>query len=175
MAGGLTACPAAAGTAHPPLGEGTAHLPLGEARAPGVGCPQGWNVPRGGLSPAFYRVASKCNSPPDRICQSKLGLGSSEPAYRCWGENLVIPKDKWVASGISFTWSWLIFRAATFVCRLCGCGLYFPGPLDASPVVPLCHGHEVKAGSRTSLSALPSLGLPCTAENPFYSGFCRRP
>lgn len=94
VAGGLPACPAAAGTAHPPLGEGTAHPPLGEARAPGVGCPQGWNVPRGGLSPAFYRVASKCNSPPDRICQSKLGLGSSEPAYRCWEENPVFPKDK---------------------------------------------------------------------------------
>lgn len=56
---------------------------------------QGWAVPRGGLSPGFYRVASKCNSPPDRVCQSKLGLDSSEPAYRCLGENLVFLKDKW--------------------------------------------------------------------------------
>lgn len=48
--------------------------------------PQGWAVPRSGLSPGFYRVASKCNSPPDRVCQCKLGLSSSEPTYIYWGK-----------------------------------------------------------------------------------------
>lgn len=104
--------------------------------------PQGWAVPWGGLSPGFYRVARKCNSPPDRVCQSELGLGSSElgalHSIQMLGKNPVFPENKWVASGTSVRWSWLIFRATTFAWRLWENALCLLGPLDASSVRPLC-------------------------------------
>lgn len=46
---------------------------------------RGW-WPRGGLAPGVGWPLVSTGWPPDRVCQSELGLGSSQPAYRCWGK-----------------------------------------------------------------------------------------
>lgn len=55
----------------------------------------GWAGPGGGLAPGFSRVASR------QGLSERAGARQLGASLQMLGENLVFPKDKWVASGIS--------------------------------------------------------------------------
>lgn len=121
-----------AGCACPTAEEQPTHLwPCWAAGIQGLVAP-GWAGPGGGLAPGFYRVASR------QGLSERAGARQLAASLQMLGENLVFPKDKWVASGTSCRWSWLTFRVTTLVWRLCASAVYFPGPLVASPVRLLC-------------------------------------
>lgn len=86
----------------------------------GLGCPQEWAVPW------FLQGGQQVQFPSRQGLSEQAGAWQLRASMQMLGESLVFPKDKWVASETSFRWRWLIFRATTFVCRLCASAPLFP-------------------------------------------------